>query len=125
MKKIILIIFIVLQLHATDSFNSEVSHFAGGAVLAGATTAIVDQFPEYKQNRFLIAFSISAAIGTVDQTIQYIEDGGIKGQLLDLSFHVLGSALGAWITDKYILSPVIIDSKTEGKYMGVKVAYSF
>ena len=114
-----------LQLHATETFSSEASHFAGAAVLAGVSTAVVDQFEEYKKNRKMIGFGISAIYGLIDQSIQYEEHGNAGGQLLDLGAHLLGSALGAWMTDKYILSPVIESSELEGKYLGFAMEYSF
>ena len=118
-------IIVTLQLHATDTFNSEASHFVGGTVLAGASTAVVNQFEEYKQDRKIIGFGVSAVYALIDQSIQYAEDGNAGGQLLDLGAHLLGSALGAWVTDKYILSPVVEDSPVQGKYLGCAMAYRF
>jgi len=128
MKKTILlftVLFFSLQLKATDTFNSEASHFVGGAVLAGISTAVVDQFQEYKQNRAIIGFGISALYSLVDQSIQYAEDGGAGGQFLDFAANTLGAACGAWLTDKYILAPVIKKSQTEGKYLGLALGYTF
>ncbi|MBA1433391.1 MAG: hypothetical protein FAF04_07330, partial [Epsilonproteobacteria bacterium] len=114
-----------LQLKATDTFNSEASHFVGGAVLAGISTAVVDQFQDYKQNRAIIGFGVSTLYGLVDQSIQYAENGGAGGQLLDFAAHTLGAACGVWITDKYILAPVIKKSHREGKYLGLALGYTF
>lgn len=129
MKKIILFIYAIMmsvQLHATETWSSEGSHFLGAALLSGGATAVVNQFDEYKQDRKMIGFGISTIYGIVDQSIQYIENGNAGGQLLDLGAHILGSAVGAWLTDEYILSPVVIDnSKTEGKYVGVTMNYTF
>lgn len=119
-----LCIFSVLQ--ANEDLSSEFSHFAGGAVLAGGATAIVDHYyPEYRSDREIIGFGISAIAVLVDQSIQYAEYGNMRGQLLDTAAHLVGSALGAWITDGYILSPVIQNSPTEGKYLGMNFHYSF
>ncbi|ADN08200.1 hypothetical protein [Sulfurimonas autotrophica] len=129
MKKSILFIcgvIMSMQLHATDdTLSSEGSHFLGGTALGAGATAVVNQFDEYKQNRKIIGFGISAVYGVVDQTIQYIEDGNAGGQLLDLGAHLLGSALGAWVADEYILSPIVQESETEGKYLGLAMNYSF
>jgi hypothetical protein len=114
-----------MQLYATETFNSEASHFLGATALGAGATAVVNQFDDYKQNRKMIGFGISAVYGVVDQTIQYIENGNAGGQLLDLGAHLLGSAVGAWATDKYILRPVVQESKTEGKYLGMAMNYSF
>lgn len=126
-KSILLIssIIMTMQLHATESVNSELSHVAGGALLAGGVTTIADQFPEYKENRKMIGFGISTVAGVVDFAVESIVDGNTKGQLLDLASHTIGSAIGAWVTDKYILEPVIQESKSEGKYVGLAMNYSF
>jgi len=118
-------LLLTFQLHATESVNSELSHVAGGALLAGGITAIADYYPEYKKNRGMIGFGVSTVAGVIDFAIETAVDGNTKGQLLDLASHTLGSALGAWITDDYILSPVVADSKTEGKYLGLAMNYSF
>lgn len=128
MKKSVLFICSIImsiQLHATETLSSEGSHFLGAAVLGAGATAVVDQFDEYRQDRKVIGFGISAVYGLVDQTIQYIEYGNAGGQLLDLGAHLLGSAVGVWLTDKYILEPVVTESKSEGKYVGLAMNYSF
>jgi len=118
-------VVLTLQVHANNSVASEASHAAGGALLAGGITAIADQFPEYKPNRAMLGFGISTIAGVIDFVVESTVDGDTSGQLLDLASHTLGSALGAWITDDYILSPVITNSKTEGRYAGLAMNYSF
>lgn len=116
----------ILALHANDSFSSESSHFVGGAVLAGGITAVIDQYyPEYRSDRGLLGFEISSAAIIAEQTIEYAVNEDARGQLLDVAAHIAGSTFGAWLTDKYILSPVIIDSASEGKYIGLNVRHSF
>lgn len=116
----------VLALHASNSVNSEASHFVGGAVMAGGITAVVDQYyPEYKSERGMLGFEISSVAIIVEQSIEYAINGNAKGQLFDAASHILGSALGAYITDKYILLPVVKDSSTDGKYVGLSVQHSF
>ena len=62
----------VLVLQASDSANSEASHFVGGAVMAGGITAVVDQYyPEYKSERGMLGFKISSAAVIVEQSIEY------------------------------------------------------
>lgn len=126
LKMLIIGSLMVSSLYGADDINSEMSHFTGGVVLASGITAVVDSFyPEYRADRGLIGFGISSAVALVDQTIQYAEYGRARGQLLDAAAHIAGSALGAWVTDKYILSPVIIDSASEGKYIGLNVQHTF
>lgn len=125
-KAFVVSTLMAVSLYSAEDFNSEMSHFVGGTVLAGGVTAIVDHYyPEYRSDRGMIGFGISSAIGFLDQSIQLVEYHNAKGQLLDLAAHVAGSALGACITDLYILSPVIQDSRSEGKYVGVSLRRSF
>jgi len=129
MKKIFLVISIMLlttQLEADNSFNSEMSHFLGGAVLAGGITAVVDSYyPEYRDNRGMLGFEISSAAVIVQQSIECAVYGNASGQLLDAAVHIVGSALGAFVTDQYILSPVVSNSSTEGKYVGLTLQHFF
>jgi len=61
----------------------------------------------------------------VEQSIQYAQYGGGSGQLLDAASHIAGAALGAWLTDRFILSPVITHSPVEGDYVGMTFQYNF
>ena len=129
MKKIFFVISIILmttQLEANNSTASEVSHVVGGAVMAGGITAVVDSYyPEYKDNRGMLGFEISSAAIVVEQTIEFAFNGDAGGQLLDVASHVVGSAFGAFVTDQYILAPVISNSSAEGKYVGLTLHHSF
>lgn len=119
-------LLVVSCLYGNDSFDSEFSHFAGGAVMAGGITAIVDSYyPEYRSDRGMIGFGISSVAIVVEQGIEVILNGNARGQLLDAVSHIAGSALGAYITDQYILTPVIKDSAIEGKYIGLVMQRSF
>ncbi|QOP40900.1 hypothetical protein [Sulfurimonas marina] len=129
MKKILIFIssfLLITQLKATDSFNSEFSHAVGGVVTAGGIVAVVDGFyPEYREDRAMIGFVGSSIIVVIQQAIDYAEYRNAKGQLLDAGWHIVGSALGAYVTDQYILSPVVKESSTEGKYVGFLFQHSF
>jgi hypothetical protein len=61
----------------------------------------------------------------VEQVVEYALHGDAKGQALDAVSHIAGSALGAFVTDQYILSPVIKDSSTTGNYVGLTLQRSF
>jgi hypothetical protein len=116
----------IFSLYASDSFNSEASHFAGGAVMAGGITAIVDSYyPEYKADRGIIGFGVSSIAIIIEQSIEYSINGGARSQMLDAASHIVGSALGAFITDKYILLPVVKDLGSDGKYVGLNVQHNF
>ncbi|MDO9305860.1 MAG: hypothetical protein Q7T77_11065 [Sulfuricurvum sp.] len=129
MKKITLLIattLMITQLEANTSVSSEMSHFVGGAVMAGGITAVVDSYyPDYKENRGMIGFWISSAAVIAEQGVEYALHGDAKGQALDAISHIAGSALGAFVTDQYILSPVIKDSSTTGNYVGLTLQRSF
>lgn len=119
-------LLVVSGLYGNDSFDSEFSHFAGGAVMAGGITAVVDSYyPEYRSDRGMIGFGISSVAIVVEQGIEVILNGNARGQLLDAVSHIAGSALGAYITDQYILTPVIKDSALGGKYIGLVMQRSF
>lgn len=119
-------LMVASTLNANDSFNSEFSHFAGGAVMAGGITAVVDHYyPEYRSDRGMIGFGISSAAIVIEQGIECAMHGNARGQLLDAASHIAGSALGAYITDQYILSPVIQKSASEGKYIGLNIQHTF
>jgi hypothetical protein len=129
MKKITLLIaatLMITHLEANTSVSSEMSHFVGGAVMAGGIAAVVDSYyPDYKENRGMIGFWISSAAVIVEQGVEYALHGDAKGQALDAISHIAGSALGAFVTDQYILSPVIKDSSITGNYVGLTLQRSF
>ncbi len=129
MKKITLLIaatLMITQLEANTSVSSEMSHFVGGAAMAGGITAVVNSYyPEYKENRGMLGFWISSAAVAVEQVVEYAVHGDAKGQALDAISHIAGSALGAFVADQYILSPVIKDSSTTGNYVGLTLQRSF
>jgi hypothetical protein len=115
-----------LALHASNGFNSEASHFVGGAAIAGGTTAIVDSYyPEYRDNRGMIGFGVSSVYIIIEQSFEYAENGKASAQLLDAAAHIAGAALGSFITDKYILLPIIKDSQKDGKTVGLAIQHNF
>lgn len=104
--------------YAYDGFTSEVSHATGGAVLAGSITTLYKD----SENRAWIGFGVSSAFSVLAETRQYVTDRKVKASssLLDASSHILGSALGAWVTDQYLLMPVLNKS-----YTGVVIQRQF
>ncbi|MBV7316298.1 hypothetical protein [Shewanella sp. NIFS-20-20] len=108
-----------------SSFNSEISHVAGGAVMAGAVVALSDHYwPQY--NRAWVGFGVSALIGTLAELNQYSRnENSIEEALLDATSHALGSAIGAYLTDQYILSPVIKPDIKQGTFVGVQASFRF
>jgi hypothetical protein len=130
MKNITLLIICNLlflsQTYANESISSEVSHVIGGTLMAGGITAVVERnYPKHRENRRMIGFKVSSAAIIVLETIEYAVNGNAEGQLLDAVSHIAGSAVGAWITDKYILTPVIKNTANNEKYIGLAMQYSF
>jgi len=116
----------ITQLQANDSFNSEISHVVGGAVIAGGITAMVDRYyPEYRNDRGMIGFGVSSIAMIVFESVTIAVRGDAKGQLLDIASHITGSAFGAFVSDGYILSPIVHNSPVEGKYVGLALQHSF
>jgi hypothetical protein len=114
------------QLYANESVSSEVSHVIGGAFMAGGIMVSVERYyPEHRDSRSMIGFKISSATVIALQVIEYATNGNAKGQLLDAASHIAGSAFGAWVTDKYILTPVVKNTANYGRYIGGAFQYSF
>ena len=111
MHKIIWLCFFLFlalpKLSFADSINlpSELSHAAGGALLAGGFTAVGDKYsPEHRK---LIGFSASTALVLIGEGIQMAEGEEFSSSLQDIVAHVIGAGIGMFVTDKYFLMPVI------------------
>ncbi|MDQ6618478.1 MAG: hypothetical protein M3Z31_02055 [Pseudomonadota bacterium] len=108
---------------ACDCYWSEISHGTFGAILAGATTAGVDRYwPEQREHRALIGFGASVFVGFAGEGIQRLNGG--RFSLLDAGSHAVGSAVGAFITDRFILAPVVSRSAS-ARYIGVSAELRF
>lgn len=112
--------------YATDSFNSEAAHFVFGAAVAGGITAVVDHwYPEQREYRGWWGFGISSVGAVLESVYEYNVNGNGRNQAIDAASHIAGSALGAYVTDKYILEPVIKPAAAgEGSYIGVNLVYA-
>lgn len=126
-----LLVFVFLMMSemviakGNSSFNSEISHVAGGAVAAGALVAVSDHYwPE--MDRAWVGFGISSIVGTLAELDQYLkDDNSAQEALLDAASHVLGSAIGAYITDQYFLRPVVRLDAGKGTYVGISASFRF
>jgi len=105
MKKIWMLALWLLMgsAHAYDGLTSELSHAAGGAVLASAVTRLYSE----SENRAWIGFAVSTSVIVLESAYQISRGAKRSSQLLDVGSHAAGAALGAWVTDKYVLMPVI------------------
>ncbi|MFT6985340.1 MAG: hypothetical protein ACJAT7_001149 [Psychromonas sp.] len=124
-----IILFVLLLLFSTQSnangsmnVNSQLSHAFGGAITAGALVAISDNYwPEY--DRAWMGFTISTVAGGLSQYYEYARGtNDFRNAFADTLAHALGSAIGAYVTDRYILLPVISKTDTE-TYMGVSIQF--
>lgn len=105
MKKLFCLLALIFsgQAHAYDGMSSQIPHAVGGALLAGA---IAKSFEE-NQHRALIGASISTTLFAAVEAHQLGTGSRRHGQMLDIYYHTLGSVIGAWATDKFILLPLM------------------
>ena len=88
------------------------SHVISGAAIAGYITHRYSD-SEY---RSWIGFGVSTAIVIAEQNYEISKVGKRPSQQLDMVAHALGSAIGAWYTDKYLLVPIV-----KRNYVGLTV----
>ena len=88
---------------SSDSFGSELSHAVGGALMAGGISYLYRDSPD----RAMMGFGLSTAAIVIVESINISRGADRSSQYLDMAAHALGSAIGAWYTDKYLLMPVV------------------
>jgi len=106
----------VLQAKSNDGWDSELGHVGGSALMAGAGTAVADYFDI--NHRAWWGFAFSVAVGFAGESL------GDEFSTLDFASDVAGAALGAWVTDKYILKPVVV-KKDDRTLVGMMVGKRF
>ncbi|MCW8847958.1 MAG: hypothetical protein OQK19_04345 [Sedimenticola sp.] len=110
------------QASAYDGWSSELSHATGGAIFAGGVTYLADRYTEHKENRAWIGFGVSSILFTV---VELSTQGSSYSNRLDIASHVIGSAVGAFATDKWILKPVVKRENAVSSYFGVETKLTF
>ncbi len=110
------------QANAYDGWSSELSHAAGGAVVAGEITFLADKYSSHRENRAWIGFGVSSLLFTA---VELTTQGSSYGNRLDIASHVIGSAVGAFATDKWILKPVVKRENAVSAYFGVETRLTF
>ncbi|ABM02647.1 hypothetical protein Ping_0803 [Psychromonas ingrahamii 37] len=129
MNKVIAFFFLLISLNTqaqgNSGFNSEISHFAGGAVSTAAAVVIIDKyFPE--QNSAWVGFALSSTVDALLEYRQYqLGDNSASAALLDASSHALGAAVGAYLTGKYIITPTVALDANNNFYTGINIAFDF
>ena len=127
LHRLILGLLISGGIQANDSVTSELSHVGGGVVLAGLGTVITDRyFSKYREYRGWIGFWSATLITGIISGIEYAQDtDDASGELLDFASGVAGAAIGSFVTDRFILSPIIHSTPDGSHTMGVNVFYKF
>ncbi len=112
-----LIVLIAGNCHAHDGITSELGHAATGAVLAGMVVGVFSE----SEHRAWIGFTVSTAAIVISEGSSVARGAATThSSLLDVAWHTAGAALGAWITDRYILIPTVNKS-----FVGVTVLHPF
>lgn len=88
---------------SNDSLGSELSHAIGGGLMAGGISYLYRDSPD----RAMIGFGVSTAAMVIVESINISKGADRSSQYLDIAAHALGSAIGAWYADKYLLMPVV------------------
>jgi len=101
----------------------ELSHVAGGAVLAGGFTALAGKY--YPNYRKLIGFLASSACVVVGEGIQMSQGETFSSSAQDMGVHMLGAAAGALVTDAFVLTPVLKQDKAGNTLTGLALHRSF
>lgn len=110
---------------ANDSVGSEVSHVISGAVIASAATAVASHFEV--ENRGWVGFWTSVGISFVEEAVQVAANGSsqVRGSALDFGSNLVGAAFGAWVTDRYLLQPVVRHDTAGHTSVGVALHMKF
>jgi len=111
--------------HANDSLGSEISHVVAGAAIASAATAVASHFEV--ENRAWVGFWTSVGISFVEEGAQVASNGSsqVRGSALDFGANLVGAAFGAWVTDRYILQPVVTHDAAGHSLLGVALHMQF
>lgn len=110
---------------ANDSVNSEISHVASGALIAGGATAIGGHYRI--EDRRWFGFATSVGIAAVIEGVQILTTG--PGQVgpsaLDFTANLVGAAAGAWFTDRYLLLPIVTRDAQGRRLLGAELRLAF
>ena len=109
------------QARAYNGWTSELSHAAGATVVSGGITYWADKYSAHKEQRAWIGFGVSSIFFTAAE----LYDGNTYDNRLDIAFDIVGSAVGAFVTDKWILKPVVKRESAGSAYIGLETKFTF
>jgi len=109
---------------ATTCLTSQLSHAGGGAIVAGAVTAAASDRYRSEQ-RGLIGFSVSTVVAIVSEGYQMAKGETFSSSLQDVLANTIGAMIGAIITDKYILAPIVERDSAGTRKIGIVVQRHF
>lgn len=109
------------QASAYNGLSSELSHVAGATVVSGGITFLADKYSAHKEQRAWIGFGVSSLFFTVVE----LYDGNTYDNRLDIASDIVGSAVGAFVTDKWILKPVVKRENSGSSYIGLETKFTF
>lgn len=112
---------------ANDSAGSEISHVVSGGLIAGAVTKFADD--RGWEDRRWVGFATSVGISLVMEGVQVLtsDDRGkqFRSSAMDFTANLIGAAVGAWVTDKYLLTPVVGRDAQGHRKVGVALNMAF
>lgn len=105
---------------AADDFSPDKrSHFVGGVLLGGLGAKVADYY--VPDHRFLVGTALGTLPGLCIEIADSTNSSGFSGG--DLLADFLGAAIGAYITDSFILRPVVHTDKD--KFVGMEIGKQF
>ena len=132
MKSAKVFLALVLGLHGTlacanDSTGSELSHLLSGALVASAATALANHYDYRVEDRGWVGFWTSVGISFVSESVQVISNGSsqVHGSALDFGYNLVGAAIGAFVTDRFILQPVVTRDPAGHRTVGIAMQTTF
>jgi hypothetical protein len=103
---------------ADDSWDGGWKHFGVGVVVGGVGTAVGDRL--WPENRFWIGVAAGATAGVLGELVDRGDGWGKwngKDSTLDALATAAGGVIGAYATDKWILTPVVTrDRRGQAQY---------
>lgn len=101
----------------------ELGHIAGGTLIAGVIMGTVaDKY--WPEHRAMIWFTGGTAVILAAEGLQMAEGKKFSSSLLDIASHMLGAMLGATITDRFLLMPIVEHDKAGATKIGMMMRQS-